>query len=164
MFILSKLIIVLAGIFITKLKGKIKWVRIKNLGTQIPENAACVLWKAKIFSKERGNIEGGRYDEYYNCFCGTASLFVNRSIIKQWIYCKDVFDILDQNIRLQSELNKQIKDNRKMVKALNVYANTEPYLLRKDAFGNKQYLDVRKIAQDVLKEVEEAEEWLTLKI
>ena len=122
---------------------------------EMPENGSCVLWRAKLFSKERGNIEGGRYDQYYDCFCGSASLFVNRSNIKQWIYCKDVFDILDQNTRLQSELDKQIKDNRKLVKALKVYANTEPYLLRENVLGNRQYLDVRKIAQDVLKEVEE---------
>ena len=121
---------------------------------EMPENGSCVLWKAKLFSKERGNIEGGRYDEYYNSFCGTASLFVNRSNIKQWIYCKDVFDILDQNESLQSELDKQIKDNRKLVNALKEYANTEPYVLKEDDWG-KQVLDIRKIAQDVLKEVGE---------
>lgn len=63
----------------------------------------------------------------------------------------------EQNKSLQAELDKQIKDNRKLVKALKVYANTKPYLLREDVFGNKQLLDIRKIAQDILKEIGEEE-------
>lgn len=65
-------------------------------------------------------------------------------------------EVEQQNTRLQSELDKQIKDNRKLVKALKMYANTEPYVLKEDDWG-KQVLDIRKIAQDVLKEVEEEE-------
>lgn len=115
---------------------------------EIPENGSCVLWKAKLFSKELGNIEGGRYDKYYDCFCGTASLFVNRSNIKQWIYCKDVFDILDQNESLQSELDKQIKDNRKLVRALKEYADKNFWYGRDDEDG-------WELAQQTLKEIEE---------
>lgn len=64
-------------------------------------------------------------------------------------------EVEQQNTRLQSELDKKIRDNSKLVKALKVYANTEPYLLREDSLGNKHYLDIRKIAQEVLKEIEE---------
>ena len=63
-------------------------------------------------------------------------------------------EIYKENQRLKNELDKQIKDNRKLVKTLKVYANTEPYVLKEDDWG-KQVLDIRKIAQDVLKEVEE---------
>lgn len=123
---------------------------------EIPKNGSCVLWKAKLFSKERGNIEGGRYDKYYDCFCGTASLFLNRSNIKQWIYCKDVFDILDQNTRLQSELDKQIKDNRKLVKAVKSALNflACPDVIDEDTCNEQLAFDELR---NVLKEVGEEE-------
>lgn len=63
-------------------------------------------------------------------------------------------DLKAENQRLKNELDKQIKDNRKLVKALKEYANTEPYVLKEDDWG-KQCLDIRKIAKEVLKEVEE---------
>ena len=114
---------------------------------EIPENGSCVLWKAKLFSKERGNIEGGRYDRYYDCFCGTASLFVNRSSIKQWIYCKDVFNILDQNTRLQAQLDREIHINRIMLNAINFYANKNFWYDRDDESG-------WEVAQQTLKQIE----------
>jgi hypothetical protein len=62
--------------------------------------------------------------------------------------------LIQQNQNLQSELDKEIKKNSKLVKVLKIYADTEPYVLKENCFG-KQCLDIRKIAQKVLKEVEE---------
>jgi sensor domain CHASE-containing protein len=56
--------------------------------------------------------------------------------------------------RLQAQLDREIHTNRKLVKALKEYANTEPYVLKEDDWG-KQCLDIRKIAQKVLKEIGE---------
>lgn len=123
-----------------------------------PENGSSVLWKANFFSKELGNIEGGRYDWCYDCFCGTASLFVNRSNVKKWIYCKDVFNVLDQNERLQAELDREIKKNRKLVKALKEYADKSNW---SDYFGDcdGMFWDCGdkgfETAQQTLKEIEE---------
>ena len=53
--------------------------------------------------------------------------------------------------RLQSELDKQIKDNRKLVKALKVYASIPKTAI----FGAGNNLCV--LAQEILKEVGEEE-------
>lgn len=123
---------------------------------EIPENGSCVLWKAKLFSKERGNIEGGRYDQYYDCFCGSASLFVNRSSIKQWIYCKDIFDILDQNTRLQKQLDREIHINRKMKKCLSAFARRDNWKAIEGCADWLFLLDPL-MAEETLKEIDNKE-------
>lgn len=120
---------------------------------EIPDNGSCVLWKAKLFSKELGNIEGGRYDQYYDSFCGTASLFVNRRNIKQWIYCKDVFDILEQNDNLQAQLDREIKINRKMKRVLEKYVLPENY----EGGMGREYENMCYECKQVLKEIDNKE-------
>lgn len=57
---------------------------------EYPEIQKPVIWKAKLFSKERGAIEAGRYDRHYDCFCGSASLFVNRRDTVKWVYVDEL--------------------------------------------------------------------------
>lgn len=83
--------------------------------------------------------------------------------VKKWCYFEidgmNYFDgVLKQNSRLQSELDKQIKDNRKLVKALKVYAESDYWFTYDDEenvfmYGGNGY----DLAQEVLKEVGEQE-------
>jgi hypothetical protein len=69
------------------------------------------------------------------------------------LYQKNKTELKDNTALLQDR-DKEIKKNSKLVKVLKVYANTEPYVLKENCFG-KLCLDIRKIAQDVLKEIGE---------
>ena len=69
-----------------------------------------------------------------------------------------IYELQQQNERLQAELDKQIKDNRKLIKTLKEYAdrrNWSDYFGDCDGMfwdcGNKGF----ETAQYVLKEVEE---------
>lgn len=70
-----------------EIKCSIKW---NDSPKSYPESNKPVIWISKTFSKERGKIEAGRYDRYYDCFCGSASLFVNRRDTVKWIYVEDL--------------------------------------------------------------------------
>jgi hypothetical protein len=83
--------------------------------------------------------------------------YIVDSYRKTFLFNDDTDVLRKQNESLQAKLDKCVKDNKKLVKALKVYANTEPYLLREDSLGNKYYLDIRQRAKEVLEEVEEEE-------
>lgn len=78
--------------------------------------------------------------------------------VKKWCYFEidgmNYFDgILKQNSRLQSELDKQIKDNRKLVKALKEYGESDNWDLLLFEKENVKY--GWRLAQKVLKEIGE---------
>lgn len=76
-----------------------------------------------------------------------------------------IYELQQQNERLQAELDKQIKDNRKLVKALKEYADESNWddclswngweedseVIDKAQFGMRGF----ETAQQVLKEIEE---------
>ena len=70
-----------------------------------------------------------------------------------------IYELQKQNNRLQSELDKQIKDNRKLIKALKEYANKDNWCYTEDdyqlVFVNGENDNGFEIARDVLKEIEE---------
>lgn len=59
-----------------------------------------------------------------------------------------------ENQRLKNELDKQIKDNRKLVKALKEIADTETCT---EEYGLKCAYEFHKLAKETLKEVGEEE-------
>lgn len=65
--------------------------------------------------------------------------------------------------RLQAQLDREIHINRKMKKALEIYANTEPIEIMQQRWNGepttlgKTMLDIRKPAKDTLKQIEDME-------
>lgn len=70
-------------------------------------------------------------------------------------------EVEQQNTRLQSELDKQIKDNRKLVNALEKYANSGYWFASTEFDGDCVFLhpdsNGYEIAQQVLKEIDNKE-------
>jgi len=67
-------------------------------------------------------------------------------------------DLKAENQRLKNELDKQIKDNRKLVKALKEYANMSNWFvcyLRHHFIFKKDNYKANELAKETLKEIEE---------
>lgn len=79
---------------------------------EVPENQFLVVWKMK-----NGKIHCGRFDNCYQVFCASASLFVNLSDVREWCY-------LD-NLIAQSQQSESIKaENDRLRKALDIARET----------------------------------------
>lgn len=70
----------------------------------------------------------------------------------------EILELKDQNKSLQSELDKQIKDNRKLVRALKEYADMSNWFvcyLRHHFIFKKDNYKANELAKETLKEIGE---------